>query len=42
VGRARSTHVRGEKIVQGFGGKFRRGVWIGLEWLRIGTGGGML
>jgi hypothetical protein len=64
VGEACGTHGRGEKIVQGFGGKARRkettrktkaedgirmdltkivlGVWIGFDWLRIGTAGGLL
>jgi hypothetical protein len=65
VGRECSTHGRGEKSVQGFGGKSRRkdttwktkakwedgirmdlreigmGVWIGFDWLRTGTGGGL-
>jgi hypothetical protein len=67
VGGACGTHGRGEKSVQGFGGKPKKestwktkayvggkmgsewilgrlawGVWIGFDWLRTGTSGGLL
>jgi hypothetical protein len=62
VGGTCGTHGRGEKSVQGFGGKAWEdqgiggkmrsewilgrlawgGVWIGFDWLRTGTGGGLL
>jgi hypothetical protein len=50
-GGACSMHGRGEKSVQGFGGKMGSewilgrlgwGVWIGFDCLRTGTGGGLL
>jgi hypothetical protein len=37
-----NTGVDGRIILRRIFGKWDRGVWIGLGWLRIGTGGGRL
>jgi len=34
--------INGRIILKGIFRKWDRRVWIGLSWLRIGTGGGLL
>jgi hypothetical protein len=42
MGEWRRLHIDGRIILRRIFGKWDVGVWTGLGWLRIGTGGGRL